>query len=223
MKPQDREAGEGEDLVAVAVALEGPWGEVGGGAVGLGDEAGVRPEEVHLVAVDEGVRARPGQAARGDEGEEALLELAAGDLRLGVGQRRERRPERSGPAAGGDVLEHADVEQAEDLRAVTDALEPVGGQDVGQVEQGAHGGGDRQPLALDDVSVAVEVRLRCTRIAPVDALRRRVVTSTRRGAARRSHRNAALRWLSTTAPAPPQESTAAHRRPRDVRRVWPTA
>ena len=48
----DAEAGEQELGVAAAVALERPWGEVGGGAVGLGYEAVSGPEEVDLEALD---------------------------------------------------------------------------------------------------------------------------------------------------------------------------
>jgi putative CocE/NonD family hydrolase len=55
------------------------------------------------------------------------------------------------------------------------------------------------------------VRVRCTRIALVAWLWRRVITSTGPlGTAISSHTAAAERWLSTATPGPPQARTAAH-------------
>jgi hypothetical protein len=64
----------GQDLVAGAVALVGLRG-VERMTVDLDDEAGLRPEEIDLVAVDAGVDPRLGQLRSPDESEEAPLRL----------------------------------------------------------------------------------------------------------------------------------------------------
>ncbi len=96
----DAEAMDREQLVAVPIVLEGARDEVGGDAVGLDDQALLRPQEVHLVPVNTDVRPGQREPRSRDEGEEPLLELAAGDLGVGGGQGREREAQGSAhPAA----------------------------------------------------------------------------------------------------------------------------
>src|SRR3954453_21531802 len=83
---QRRQAGSPEQLVALVVALEGPRVQVRGGAVGLDDGLQLRPVEVDLEAGDGDVDERPWQPRLRDQFEEALLQVAAGDLRAGVGE-----------------------------------------------------------------------------------------------------------------------------------------
>src|SRR5437868_5674211 len=50
------------------------------------DETAIGPKEVDLVASDRSVHERPREPSLADERQEALLELAAGDLGLGSGE-----------------------------------------------------------------------------------------------------------------------------------------
>ena len=144
------QAGDLRDGVAAAVGLEGQGGEVGGGAVGLGDEAVVGPEEVDLEPRCRGVHARPRQAELRDEGEEADLQLAAGRVGAGGGQgldgvaqaagagARAGAAEESGPQApslrearvadGVDAAVQAQQPLAPDPPRDRSAIEAAGGQ-----------------------------------------------------------------------------------------------
>jgi len=91
-------AGEEQRGVAPAVLVEGGRSQVRRGAVGLGDEPRLAPEEIDLVAGDRRVDLGSRKPGLRDEGEEALLEFASGDVRVGEGEgreglsARERRP-----------------------------------------------------------------------------------------------------------------------------------
>ena len=88
-----------EGAVPGAVSLVSAGGRVGGVTVELDDEAPARPREIDLEVpsgrVDEHVQARPGEACSVEEGEEAVLELAAGDVGADA-TLREDRSERLG-------------------------------------------------------------------------------------------------------------------------------
>jgi len=96
---EDLKAGEEQRGVAPAVLLERGGRDVGRRAVGLGDQPGSAPEEVDLVAGDCGVDQWSGEPGLGDEGEEAFLELAPGDVRVGGGHARDRSAEAARVAA----------------------------------------------------------------------------------------------------------------------------
>src|SRR5215203_1525858 len=83
-------AGEDEFAIAPAVTLEGEWGGVEGTAVGLDDEAVVRPEEVHLDAavgdLDRGIEERRREVAREEQRQQLCLEWALEAAFLGDGR-----------------------------------------------------------------------------------------------------------------------------------------
>jgi hypothetical protein len=102
---------------------------VGGGTVGLYDEALPAPEEVDLVVGDDGVDPWSGEAGVGDEGEEPLLELATGDVGSGRREGGEGGAEisRTARAPGSEhALDLRGIQEAQDLRAVAAPLELLG-------------------------------------------------------------------------------------------------
>jgi len=118
-------------------------------AVGLGDEHRRGPEEVDLVAVDGRVDERPRQAVSAEQGEEALLELGAGEVGLRRGERRHRRAQAPRGAAGelGQALrDRHGVEEPQHLRPMAHPLEAVGGEDGGEVDEGAGGRGQGEAV-----------------------------------------------------------------------------
>ena len=101
---------------------------MGGDPVGLDDETPILPEEVHLEALDARIHEWAREAGVGDQREEALLQLAAGDLRVGLGQgvqcpakRARATPVHQTP------LDLGAIELAQNLGASTGSLELVRG------------------------------------------------------------------------------------------------
>ena len=138
--PQHPLTGDGQLRVAQPVLLERAPGVVGRAAVQLHHQPRVAPEEVDLVAVEERVHLGPGQAVRGTELEEALLQLGPGPRAAGVVVGEDgQQPAVAGPAR--DRPEARAVE-AEVLGLVEGALERPSGQDVGEVHERAGGRGD---------------------------------------------------------------------------------
>ena len=117
---------------------------MGGVAVDLGHERGVRPVEVDLEAVQERVDSRGRQAFAAAELQEAALQLAAGGPGVGPVQ-DDGPPQPGGAAAPGVGREHRidrdQVEQPQALGLVDGAVDIALREALGQVEQGAGRGG----------------------------------------------------------------------------------
>jgi len=149
----DAVAGDRELPIAFAVGLERARGQVGGGAVGLDDQARGRPAEVDHVACHDHIDLWARQVVVGDQREHALFELAPGGLRAGA-QAFERgfqclratAVERGQPGA-----ENGGIEEAGYFRAVQGALEPVRGEDVREVDQRPRRRGCRESVDGGDV------------------------------------------------------------------------
>ena len=127
-----------------------------GSAVGFDDGLLVAPEEVDLDLFDPRVHFGAGQLRIEDEGEEPLLELGAGDVRLSYLQPFDGfcdRPRASPFGSGQLLIEGMHVEEAEVLGSVDEALGLVRRERGGDVDEGAGDGGDRQPIALGHVSL----------------------------------------------------------------------
>jgi hypothetical protein len=119
-------------------------------------------------------------------------------------------------------VDGVDVEEAQVLGAVQDALEAVWGELVGEVDSVRVGVVSGSP-SMSVTSCGSSVPVLWTRMPFLEQLRRRVMTSTAPlGIGIRSHGAAAPRKPSSEAPGPPQASTAAHNRARGVSRVCPT-
>jgi hypothetical protein len=116
-------------------------------AVGLDDEAVLGPEEVGGVETVEerDLAARQRETRAGDERQHRLLEVVGRDARLVVGEGLDGGVERAAATAGRRV-DGGDVEQAQKRRAVDDALELVGREDVGEVDEGARDRGDGEAV-----------------------------------------------------------------------------
>jgi hypothetical protein len=114
-------------------------------AVGLDDEALAVPQEVDLEArvvgrLDDGVDGRRREAGLAYEPEEARLEVTAGEGGLGADGAPEGADTAVAVGAREDVLDGAAVVELEALGLGERALELVGLDSTGDVEQGA---GDR--------------------------------------------------------------------------------
>ena len=148
----DAVAGERELDVAAAVGLEGGRGEVGGGAVGLDDQALLGPKEVDLVARDSAVDDRVRQlweSRRARKRSSSWLRVTSGSW---TASSCEAAVELAGRALRGDRFH---VEQAEVLGAVADAAQLMHGQHAGEVGEGARDGRAREAVGVaDDVDVS---------------------------------------------------------------------
>jgi hypothetical protein len=149
--------------VSCAVVLERPAVAVGGVAVGFDDQPRLRPGGGDLVAGEFDADRRAGDPVAPAEGEQVVFEVGPRALR-----RFPRQCQHAGAAAAriafNYCLQGGQVEVAAVLGLVDGALERLGWQDVGEVEQGAGDGGDRD-VVPNDVSSAASRPDRCTRMA----------------------------------------------------------
>jgi hypothetical protein len=128
---------------------------VGLAAVELDDEALGRPQRVDGVGADGLVDlVRSGQPVGVEEGEEERFELALGDRGsevAAVHDGPQRRCPSSSVVSCEEGIEGKRACEAAVLGLVDRPLELVGRQDCRQVEEGAGGGGDRDPLLHRDL------------------------------------------------------------------------
>jgi hypothetical protein len=104
--------------------------------------------------VDHGVGLRAGQPVRVEGGEEADLELAAGDVAadlMCLEQPADGRDAAAPRVAGDEGGEGERVAEPADLGLVDRPLELGGGEHGGEVEERARGRGDRDPVAARDL------------------------------------------------------------------------
>jgi hypothetical protein len=147
-----------EERLALGVVLARDRVVVPGGAVGLDDEAVVRPAEVgdHAAAADRqrDVHVRAREPAALDESEHDVLEVAS--RRRGIGSEEAGDPRRAGAGRKAvrrlDELRHGDEAVSE--RLAEGAADRMLVEDAGDVDQGSGDGGHRQRAEARDVSSA---------------------------------------------------------------------
>jgi hypothetical protein len=172
--------------------------------------------------VDGGVDARAGQAMCVEEGEEAELELVLRDVAADVAGRDERA-EGGGPLAGrvprDEVGEGGGAREPLDLGLGHGALEVVGRDDGGEVQEGAGGGGHGDAVVGGDL-VGLQAGLVDFEAGPRRSAFGTLISTAVRSFRRMPQRAAAERWEST---APSATRTAAIQVASLVRGRCPTA
>ena len=201
-----------------AVLLEGGTVRVEFPAVELDDQAGVRPERVDLVAVDEHVGLRLRQAVGDDEGREAVLERGAGVFDMALLGEEEGPDGFAGrPSPRVMLVEAGDLGHAEKPQPggfVPGALELVRRGAFGQVEERTGDSRDGDPVAEGDVggseSAAMAALMPEARPGRT-CLPRGAVTWVWGRSPASPHSFAALAWLRNA--SGPKANTAASHRP----------
>lgn len=152
--PDDAVASGLKHRIASSIPLEGGPVVVEGKAVQLNDQLLMGPEGVDLEACNRGVGNRSGQALFLTEHDEAVLQWRAGRHRLpGSRDQTLHWPQGAAPGVTGtDVLDRADLEQAQPVRLLKGALVGLLVDDLGQVEEGASNGGDRDSVYYGTVA-----------------------------------------------------------------------
>jgi len=140
--------------VAYVIGFEGFAGQMRLNAIGLGDEALRRPQEVDRIALDQGVRHRQFQAVAPAQFHEKPLQLAPGVLESQPLAGEHRCEATAAPAPGQrgqGCLHRGKVEDPQTLSFAGRPFESPGIDHHRQVEQGPAGSRDSQPVASRDL------------------------------------------------------------------------
>ncbi|HEY5054344.1 MAG TPA: hypothetical protein VII45_13145 [Solirubrobacterales bacterium] len=166
-------AGDLEEAVTFAVALESRGSSVGFEAVELERKRNVCPEAIDLVPapanLDMSVESRTRKAEAIEENDESILELAAGDT-AGVATAAKALANRTGPTptrvSHKEIRERQAVVEALNLRLPHSSLDGAYRHEGRQVQECARNGRDRDPprdshlVCRQDSRVALEVSSR---------------------------------------------------------------
>jgi hypothetical protein len=139
--------------VADAVALERGSVPVKRPAVYLNDQLRRRPVSIDLSIEDQDIGQRGGKVVVMTKGEKARLERGAGWLghARGVDQAANRTKSVASAPSGADALQVSQLDQAEPVCLLEGPLEPVLVDDLGEVEERAGDGRNRDPIEENSI------------------------------------------------------------------------